>query len=74
MENEEQATSHETCCHKKHHRSNGAHCAVYGMAFIGATIYFVQHADTFWMGVLGVLKAVVWPAMLVYHALGFLQI
>jgi len=46
---------------------------VYGLAFIGAAIYFIQHATTFWMGVLGFLKAIVWPAILVYKALEFLQ-
>lgn len=40
------------------------------MAFIGALVYFLQHASTFWMGVLGVLKAIVWPAILVYRLLG----
>ena len=42
--------------------------AVYGMGFIGAAIYFISHATTFWMGVLGFLKAIVWPAILVYEA------
>lgn len=43
--------------------------AVYGLGFIGALIYFIGHAATFWMGVLGVLQAMVWPAYLVYYAL-----
>ena len=47
--------------------------AVYGLGFIGALIYFIQHAPTFWIGVLGVLKAIVWPAMLAYDLLGFLK-
>lgn len=42
---------------------------VYGMGFIGALIYFIQHADSFGNGVLGVLKAIVWPAYLVYKIL-----
>lgn len=46
--------------------------SVYSMGFIGALIYFIQHATGFWDGVLGVLKAVVWPAILVYKALGAL--
>lgn len=46
--------------------------AVYGLGFIGAVIYFIQHATTFWMGVLGILKAIVWPAMLVYECLDYL--
>lgn len=45
----------------------------YGLAFIGALIYYIQHATTFWMGVLGFLKALVWPAFLIYNALEFLK-
>jgi hypothetical protein len=47
--------------------------AIYGMAFIGALVYFIQHATTFWAGVLGFLKAIVWPAILVYKWLEFLS-
>jgi hypothetical protein len=42
--------------------------AVYGLGFIGAAIYFISHAAGFWIGVLGFLKAVVWPAILVFGA------
>jgi hypothetical protein len=42
--------------------------AVYGLGFIGAVIYFISHATGFWIGVLGFLKAVVWPAILVFGA------
>ncbi|MFA7201500.1 MAG: hypothetical protein WC099_00620 [Candidatus Paceibacterota bacterium] len=76
MNTEEQKISPESSCRKKY---SGNTCAtpscIYGVAFIGAAIYFVQQADTFfWAGALGILKALVWPAILVYHALGFLQI
>jgi hypothetical protein len=43
--------------------------AIYGLGFIGAAIYYISIATTFWMGVLGFLKAIVWPAFLVYGAL-----
>ena len=43
--------------------------AIYGMGFIGAAVYFISHAAGFWPGVLGFLKAIVWPAFLVYEAL-----
>ena len=43
--------------------------AVYGLGFIGAAIYYIMQATGFWMGVLGILKAIVWPAFLVYEAL-----
>ena len=42
--------------------------AVYGLGLIGAAIYFIGHATGFWMGVLGFLKAIVWPVFLVYQA------
>jgi hypothetical protein len=48
-------------------------CAVYGLGFVGAAVYFIQHAATFGDGVVGFLKALVWPAFLVYQALGFLK-
>lgn len=47
--------------------------AIYGMAFIGALIYFMQHATTFWGGVVGFGKALIWPAVLVYKLLEFLK-
>lgn len=47
--------------------------AIYGMGFIGALIYFIQHASTFWGGVVGFAKALVWPAVLVYKLLEFLK-
>lgn len=41
---------------------------VYALGFIGAALFFISHASGFWMGVLGFLKALVWPAILVYGA------
>jgi hypothetical protein len=46
--------------------------AFYGLGFIGAAVYYISSASTFWMGVLGLLKAIVWPAFLVYELLKFL--
>lgn len=45
---------------------DGGSGAVYGLGVIGALIYFLQHATTFWIGVLGILKSFVWPAFFVY--------
>jgi hypothetical protein len=39
------------------------------MGFVGAAIYYVSNATDFWVGVLGVIKSLVWPAFLVYEAL-----
>ncbi len=46
--------------------------AVYGLGLVGAAVYYIQHAATFWAGVIGILKALVWPAFVVYKLLGFL--
>ena len=48
--------------------SAGGGNAVYGLGLIGALVYFVQQADGFAGFVLAVLKALVWPAVLVYEA------
>jgi hypothetical protein len=53
---------------KKEVQSNAPAGAVYGLGLIGAAIYFISQATTFWLGVLGFLKALVWPAFLVYEA------
>jgi hypothetical protein len=54
---------------KKEMQQHGPNSAVYGLGFIGAIIYYLSTATGFWMGVLGILKAFVWPAFLVYEAL-----
>ena len=50
----------------------GPNGAIYGLGFIGAAIYNISVVAGFWMGVLGFLKAIVWPAYLVYGLLKFL--
>ncbi len=47
--------------------------SVYGLAFVGALIYYLQQATGFWNGVLGVIKAILWPAFLIYNLLEFLK-
>lgn len=50
----------------------GGGSAVYAFGIIGAAIYFIGQAATFWIGVVGFLKALVWPVFLVYYAFEFL--
>lgn len=57
---------------KSQNHGSGSASAVYGLGFIGAVIYFISTATSLWMGVIGFLKAIVWPAFLVYEALGAL--
>lgn len=55
----------EKCC------GNYGSCsgAIYGLGFVGAAIYYISMATGFWVGVLGVLKALIWPAFLVFELL-----
>ena len=59
---------------KKHgghrHYGHGSGGTIYLLGFIGAAIYYIQTATGFWDGVLGVLKAIVWPAFLIFKLLG----
>ena len=54
---------------KKDVQGSAPASAVYGLGLIGAAIYYISVATSFWVGVLGFLKALVWPAFLVYEAL-----
>jgi len=47
---------------------------IYVFGFIGALIYYISTATGFWVGVLGILKALVWPAFLVYELLKFVGV
>jgi hypothetical protein len=42
---------------------------LYFLGGLGAGIYYVSTASDFWTGALGILKALVWPAFLVFDAL-----
>jgi hypothetical protein len=57
-------------CNKKTNMSNNNY--VYGLGVIGAAIFFMAKATSFWTGVLAILKALVWPVFMVYELLKFL--
>lgn len=46
--------------------------ALYGLGFLGSLVYFITTAPDFWSAVIGVLKAIFWPAFIAYGALKFL--
>ena len=52
-------------------RSNCGGCG-YFLGFLGAAVYYLSNATGFWNGVGGFLKALVWPAFLVFELLKFL--
>jgi hypothetical protein len=60
-------------CTCKRSTTGGVSGCIYGLAFIGAVVYYFQHATTFWEGALGFLKALIWPAMLIYKLMEFLK-
>jgi len=54
-------------------KKHSSEAMVWVMGFVGSLVYFIKFADSFGAGVLGVLKAFVWPAIVVYKLLGFLS-
>ena len=63
----------DVCCFdvksKGYHKSCGG---TYFLGFLGAAIYYVSTATGFWNGVLGIVKAIVWPAFLIFEVLKFI--
>ena len=51
---------------RSHPATAGAAGGAYGLATIGAAVYFIGHAAGFWAGVLGLIKALLWPAFVIY--------
>lgn len=63
------------CCNKKQfHKKGGSAGALYFFGMIGAAIYYISVATSFWIGVLGLLKAFVRPVFLIHGLLKFLAI
>ncbi len=51
----------------------GSSGAVYGLGLIGACVYYISQASNTKQKFTGFLKALVWPAYLVYELLKFLH-
>ncbi len=64
---------HENMMEYCHPTKAGGGGAVYGLGVIGALVYFVQHASGVSEILMGVVKAIVWPALLVFRALVLLK-
>jgi hypothetical protein len=77
MTEENNSTKQECCQDKKHHHRHGSGSGAVGgayfLAFVGAAVYYIMQATSFWTGVLGFLKAIVWPAMLIFRLFEFLK-
>ncbi|HZP55905.1 MAG TPA: hypothetical protein VFB03_04025 [Candidatus Saccharimonadales bacterium] len=42
----------------------------YFLGMIGSAVYYLHTSTGFWSSIAALLKALVWPAFLVYHLLG----
>jgi len=51
---------------------HGSGSAIYGLGFLGALFYYVTTATSLWAGIIGVIKAILWPAVLVFELMKYL--
>ena len=54
-------------------KNNGFFGGIYGLSFLGAAVYYIQHATSFLGGLLGLLKALFWPSVIMYKVLELLH-
>lgn len=55
---------------KKTKARGGGAGGIWFFGFVGALVYYLHtHSGTVWLVLVAVLKAVLWPAFLVYHVL-----
>jgi hypothetical protein len=77
MENETSEPSSKCWCDfghtiKHHAGCHGSGGALYFVGFLGALYYYLTTATSFLAGVIGVVKALLWPAFLVYGVMKYL--
>lgn len=76
MKNKEKAQ--EMCCETKSvykcSGNSGGGNAIYGLGVIGALFYFLQNVSGIEAVLLGIGKAVFWPAILMFKLLTYLQL
>ena len=61
--------------HKWHHGHRGGMNggSIYCLGVIGVAIYYIQQVHGFWPAIVAILKAIVWPAYLLYHVFQMLH-
>jgi hypothetical protein len=47
--------------------------SIYGLGIIGAVVYYIGHATTFGVAMVGIFKAIFWPAFLIYHVIPLIK-
>lgn len=55
--------------HRHWHGDNNQPGAIYGLGVVGALFYFLQNATTLGLVLIGILKAIFWPAFLLFRIL-----
>ncbi len=53
--------------------NNGSFGGSYFVTVLGAAVYYIQHATSFGDGAIGLVKALLWPAFVLYRTLELLQ-
>jgi hypothetical protein len=48
-------------------KRGGGFSGAYLVAAVGAAVYYIQRSETFGEGALGLLKALFWPAFVIYR-------
>jgi len=69
--------SNDCCSDKFFSKGRHDHCgssnAIYGLGVIGALFYFLQSASGFSAVMMGIGKAIFWPAILMFKLFTYLQ-
>lgn len=52
----------------------GATGFIFFLTYVGAVIYFFQQQPDFWGFILAIIKAIFWPAFLIYAGMSALQV
>jgi hypothetical protein len=63
-----------TCNHHGCHGGSGNSSAIYGLGVIGALFYFLENTHGLIPILTGIVKAIFWPAFVVYQLLAYLKI
>jgi len=53
---------------------NGPLGFAFFLAYIGAAVYYVHQSEGFWGFIWALIKAIAWPAAVVYHVLNNLNV
>jgi hypothetical protein len=60
-----------SCC--EHKKSYGCSGGFYGLGVIGSAVYYITNATSIGMGIWGVIKALLWPAFIVFELMKYLK-